>query len=164
VPEHYAAVMVEQVITEERWDAEHRPRPGPLIVPEVLRCSQVVAAMHGITTFVRCRAAAALGIHWHQLVAGAMNLAERRLLVYHVHGFPGTADDQQYRVPVDREEFDLADSRPWDARREASRPAGTDQKAAAGRARPGADQRGESPASGRDGRTRPAAPAPRSRP
>jgi len=128
VPEHLEAVMMEQVIAEERWDAERRPRSGPLITPEVRRCSQVVGARHGIKTFVRCRAAASLGIHGHELVAGGMNLADRRLLVYHFHGFPGTADVQQYRVPVEREELDWADSRPWEvlehARQAANRPSG----------------------------------------
>jgi len=128
VPAGFGAVVMEQVIANPRWDADHRPRRDRLIVPGLRRCSEVVPFHHGVKTFARCAAAASLGVHDHQLVAGFEVLADRRLLQYHFRGFPEQTEDTEYRTPLDRQEFDLVDPRPWEllerARGDAARAGG----------------------------------------
>lgn len=140
VPTDVAGVVMEQVIATPRWDDDRRPHRGPLIVPELRRCSEVVPFGHGLKMFARCRAAASLGLHEHQLVAGSVVLGDRRLLQYHFRGFPEQTEETPYRTPVERLEFDLVDRRPWelleDARRRADGPPGPERDDPAGRDEP----------------------------
>ena len=64
-------------------------------------------------TFERCRAAASLRIHSHQLVADAETLADRGILQYHFRGFPEQIEETPYRLPIERQALDLVDARPW---------------------------------------------------
>lgn len=117
-PDRYAAVVAEQVIVRPRWDGDdRRPRPAPLIVPDLPRCSEIVPsdqAHHGVKTFVRCHAATALDLHLPYLVAGAQALVDRRILQYHFHGFPADTEAPPARVvPIEHQVFDTTDDRPW---------------------------------------------------
>lgn len=110
-PDAYDSIQMEQAVVEPRWDHERRPRPAPLIVPELQRCAEIVPHFHGMKSITRCRSAAAIGVHYPQLVVGARPLADRRLLTYHFRGF--TDAGYGYRVPIEHQVYDMTDDRPW---------------------------------------------------
>jgi len=113
-PDVYDAVAMEQVVVEPRWDAHRRPRPAPLLVPTLRRGAEVVPRLHGVKTFTRCRAAAGMGVHRPELVAGALTLADERLLTYHLRGFPEALPEVgSDRLPVEHQVFDRTDARRW---------------------------------------------------
>ena len=113
-PDVYDAVAMEQVVVEPRWDAERRPRSAPLLVPTLRRGAEVVPRLQGVKTFTRCRAAAGLGVHWPELVAGALTLIDERLLTYHLRGYPELLPEVgSDRLPIERQVYDVTDDRPW---------------------------------------------------
>ena len=100
VPARFGVLQMEQVVATPRWGEDRRPRRDRLIVPGLRRCSAVVPYDHGVKTFARSAAAASLGLHGHQLVAGFEILADRRLLQYHFRGFPEQTEQTEYRTPI----------------------------------------------------------------
>ena len=116
-PERYSAIVMEQVIVRPRWGPDRRPRPPPLLVPDLPTCSEIVPMdheHHGVKTFVRTDAATSLDLHVPEVVAGAQALADRRLLQYHFHGFPADTEVEPVReIPIERQVFDTTDDRPW---------------------------------------------------
>ncbi|HEV2310465.1 MAG TPA: glycosyltransferase family 2 protein [Acidimicrobiia bacterium] len=113
-PDVYDAVVMEQVVVEPRWDDQRRPRPAPLLVPALRRCAEVVPMPHSVKTFTRCRAAAGLDVHEPELLAGRLAVADRRLLTYHLRGFPEhLPENNASRLPVERQVYDMTDDRPF---------------------------------------------------
>lgn len=122
-PPDVGAVEMEQVIVTPRWDEERRPRPRPLLVPDLARCSKVVPARHGMKTIARARATTSLHVHTHQLVEGSKVGSDQRILTYHLRGFPAQTEiEWGYRLPIEHQEYDLLDDRPWRLLHDAPRP------------------------------------------
>ena len=128
-PDRYSAVVMDQAIVQPRWDETRHPRPAPLIVPDLPRCSELVDiddVHHGVKTFVRCKAATDLDIHIPGVIAGTRGLIDRRLLHYHFHGFTDDTEAPPVReVAIKNKVFDLTDARPWRLLQQARCSAGT---------------------------------------
>jgi hypothetical protein len=109
-----------------------RRSPAPPRSPRdsrLRRFSEVLPLGHGVKTYVRTAATASLSIHHQQLVLGAKQLADRRILRYHFRGFPALVDQEPYRLPIEHQVFDLVDPRLWRLREQARREADSAERA-----------------------------------
>jgi hypothetical protein len=106
-----AALRMRQIICEARWTDDRKPRQHPVLSLH-RRHGATLPLPHGFKSISRMSLTRHLGLHGSSVYG--TEACDDSILNYHFRGFPSATEiDTGYRLPVEREEFDTVDSRPF---------------------------------------------------